>query len=317
MGGVRTVTAGLAALVLAVHPSALHSLTLRSQDVSPPTFTSRAELVVLHVNVRRADGGFVSALPRDAFTVLEDGQPQPVELFLEQDTPVTVGLVVDNSISMHANRELVVAAAGEFARAGHERDARFAIVFNERVTSALPPARPFTADAQTLEQALMLSITARGRTAFFDAVVQGLAYTERGEHPRRVLVVIGDGGDNESAVTYAQMLRRAQAANVVVYTVTLADPLDREARPERMKELAAVTGGEPFLPRSRTDVSRVLRQIADDIRHTYTLAYAPTRPADDTLRRVRVIVSPPARQRLTVRTRTAYFAESRRPEPTP
>ena len=315
MAVIRTLAAGLATFLLITAPS----LTVRAHRIQdqPPAFTARAEFVVLHVNVRRADGGFVTALPREAFAVFEDGAPQAVELFLEQDAPVTVGLIVDNSISMHANRELVVAAAGEFARAGHPRDARFALVFNEHVTAALPYAEPFTADATTLEQALTRSITARGRTAFFDAVVQGLAYAERGEHPRRVLVVIGDGGDNESSATYAQMLRRAQAANVVVYTVTLADPLDREAKPKQMAELAAVTGGESFRPRNRRDVGRVLQQIAADIRHTYTLAYSPTRPADDTVRRVRVIVSPPARERLSVRTRTAYFAESRRSEPRP
>jgi len=312
--GVRTLAAGIVALVLAADPTALQALR---QDVRPPAFTTGADLVVLHVNVQRADGGFVSALSRDAFAVFEDGKPESVELFLEQDTPVTVGLVVDNSISMRANRELVVAAVGEFARAGHPRDARFALVFNEHVTPALPPFRPFTADAAILEQALTRSITARGRTAFFDAVVQGLAYAERGEHPRRILVVIGDGGDNESAATYAQMLRRAQAANVVVYTVTLADPLDTEASPERMKELATLTGGESFRPKSRPDVSRVLQQIAADIRHTYTIAYSPTRPADDTLRRVRVVVSPPARERLVVRTRTGYFAQTRHPGPHP
>ncbi len=273
-----------------------------------PSFSATTDLVVLHVNVQNKDGGFVTGLPREAFAVFEDGRPQPITQFMQQDTPVTVGLLIDNSISMRENRELVIAAAVQFAEAGHERDRIFALVFNETVTPALPATEPFTDDSVVLKAALTRSIIARGRTAFYDAVVEGLDYAGRGEHPRKVLVVIGDGGDNESRASFDEMIRKAQSSNVVIYTVALVDPLDREAKPDRLARLASVTGGETFAPKTTAAVAGVLQQVATDIRHTYTLGYAPARPADDTFRRVRVIVSSPRQERLTVRTRGGYMA---------
>jgi Ca-activated chloride channel family protein len=278
------------------------------------TFSSRSELVVLHVNVQDREGGFISELPQQAFAVFEDLRPQPLSLFVNDDAPVTVGLLIDNSISMRESRALVIAAAEEFARSGHPRDEVFALAFNEHVAPVLPSETPFTSDAGVLGHALTEAISARGKTAFFDAVVSGLAYAERGTHPRKVLVVISDGGDNASTSTFESVVTKAQASNATIYTVVLADPLDPEANPKRMATLARISGGETFRPRGASEISRVLQSIARDIRHTYTLGYTPDQAPDGTFRRVRVIVSPADGRRVNVRTREGYLAA--RPEGT-
>jgi hypothetical protein len=90
--------------------------------------------------------------------------------------------------------------------------------------------------------------------------------------------------------------------------VTLADPLDREANPRLLEELAKLSGGVNFKPRNRRDVASVLQQISRDIRHTYTLGYVPAKPADGSFRQVRVVVTPPSGQKVTVRTRGGYLA---------
>jgi VWFA-related protein len=272
------------------------------------TFGTTSELVVLHVNVRDREGGFVTDLPQRAFSVFEDLRPQTLRLFVDDDTPVTVGLLIDNSISMRESRELVVAAAGAFARSGHAEDEIFALAFNEHVAPVLPPTAPFTSDATILAAALHDAISARGKTAFFDATIAGLAYAERGRHPRKVLVVISDGGDNASATTFDAVVTRAQESNATIYTVVLADPLDPEANPGRMATLARISGGETFTPRSAREISGVLQAIARDIRHTYTLGYTPDKAPDGTFRRVRVIVTPSDGRRLVVRTREGYLA---------
>jgi VWFA-related protein len=275
-------------------------------------FSATADLVVLHVNVQDRDGGFVSDLPADAFAIFEDGTPQQIDLFVNQDSPVSTGLLIDNSISMREARDLVITAAIEFVRAGHERDELFALAFNERVAPVLPPDAPFTNDPATLGGALTRAIVARGRTALFDAIMAGLAYAGRGSHPRRVLVIISDGGDNASSTSFDDVIRAVQASNVTIYTVALVDPLDRDANPGRMARLAEVSGGETFRPRSPRQVVGVLQEIARDIRQTYTLGYSPARPADGAFRRVRVIVTPPDDERLVVRTRGGYLAEKPR-----
>jgi Ca-activated chloride channel family protein len=265
---------------------------------------------VLNVNVQDPRGAWVGGLGKGAFAVFEDGTPQEVSLFVAEDSPVTIGVLVDNSISMRENRDLVVAAAGQLAEASHPDDELFALAFNEAVLPVLPPGAPFTSDPSILRRALDRTISARGRTAFFDAVDAGLAYAAKGAHQRRVLVVISDGGDNASQTTFDAVLKRAQAANVMVHAVALVDPLDREANPGRLRELARVTGGATFTPRTPADIPGVLTTIANDIRHTYLVGYRPARAPDGAYRSLRVIVTPPAGGRVVVRTRAGYVADA-------
>ena len=279
-----------------------------------PAFSASTQLVVLHVNVQDRRGGFVSDLPAEAFAVLEEGRPQRVSLFLREDGPATVGLVIDNSASMFAQRELVIEAAAAFAKAARPDDQLFAIAFNEHVRPVLDRSAPFTDDPVLFESALSKAIFARGRTAFFDAVIMGLDYLKLGAHQRKVLIIIGDGGDNESTHTFDEVLREAQASNVLLYTVALVDPVDRTANPKRLEELARATGGQRLTPASRRGVYDVLQRIAEDIRHTYTLGYDPDRPADGSFRSVSVRVTAPRDVRPIVRTRAGYLAS--RPAPT-
>src|SRR5215207_9352684 len=76
-------------------------------QTAAPRFSSSSELVVLHVTVLDRKSGYVAGLPRDAFTVYEDGAPQPVSVFEDADIPVTVGLIIDSSISMHRRRDAI------------------------------------------------------------------------------------------------------------------------------------------------------------------------------------------------------------------
>jgi VWFA-related protein len=278
-------------------------------DSKSPVFSSRAELVVAHITVKDRRGAYVTALPRQAFSIFEDGVPQRIDFYSGEDSPVTVGFLVDSSGSMREGRERVIAAANAFAESSNSEDEIFALAFNEQVRAALPASMPFTSDPSVFRVALAGAMGAQGRTAMYDAISNGLSYIARGHHPRRVLVVVGDGGDNASSMTFDHVLREAQASNAAIYTVGIADPLEREARPGVLKRLAQATGGEAFFPRHVDDVDNVLRTIADDIRHSYTLGYVSSNPArDGQFRRLRVVVNDPARRALRVRTRDGYRA---------
>jgi len=128
------------------------TLTVYGQD--PASFVVRADLVVLHVSVQDSRGRWVPGLPESAFRVFEDGAVQPISHFGTHDAPVTVGLLIDNSISMRENRNLVIAAATEFAAAGHPDDELFALAFNERVVPVFPESAPFAESPAALKQAL-------------------------------------------------------------------------------------------------------------------------------------------------------------------
>lgn len=278
-------------------------------DAQAPVFSSRAELVVVHVTVTDRRGAYVTALPREAFRISEDGAPQRMDFFSGEDSPVTVGFLVDSSGSMREGRERVIAAATAFAEACNNQDEIFAIAFNEYVRPALPPSMPFTSDAGVFRLALAGAMGAQGRTAMYDAISNGLSYIGKGHHSRRVLVVVGDGGDNASTKTFDHVLKEAQASNAAIYTVGIIDPLERDANPGLLRRLADATGGASFFPGGVDDVGDVLQKIADDIRHSYTLGYVSTNSArDGKFRRIRVVVNDPDRRSLRVRARDGYRA---------
>src|SRR6185503_5229815 len=109
IASISILVAGFVSL-LTSHPSA---------DQDRPTFRARSELVVMHVSVRDRGGRYITGLTRDAFTVIDDGKPQALEMFSADEVPASVGFLIDNSNSMRPNRERVVASAVAFAAHSH------------------------------------------------------------------------------------------------------------------------------------------------------------------------------------------------------
>jgi Ca-activated chloride channel family protein len=282
---------------------------LATQDPRPgrAIFSARADLAVLHVSVTDRRSGLVSGLPREAFTVYEDGHPRNIDVFLNEDSPATVGLVIDASTSMHRKREAVIAAGMAFSRSTHPRDEVFTVHFNERVWFGLPPDQPFTSEPAALRAALEKS-TARGRTALFDAVAAALRHIERGSSPKKALLVVSDGGDNSSRSSFAELRSAADRTNVLIYTVCLTDEYDGDADPETLERLSHASGALAFAPREVADAPKILERIARDIHGGYTIGYVPGSPKDRH-RDVRVEVSAPGLGRMLVRTRSGYGSE--------
>jgi Ca-activated chloride channel homolog len=275
---------------------------------SRAAFSSRSELVVLRVSVVDRRAGFVSGLPREAFVVHEDGRPQPIEFFENEDTPVTVGLLIDCSGSMQPRRDGVIAAGMAFAESSHPADELFTLNFNENVWPGLPPEHPYTSDHDELRRALSRS-TARGQTALFDAIAMGLRHLDGGHRTRKVLVVVSDGADNASHTRFDEVLDRALRKDVVIYTIGIYDANDRDAKPGLLRQLADVTGGEAFFPRTNAEVTPLLERIARDIRSSYTVGYTPPAGANRP-RSVRVDVRAPDGRKLAVRARSSYIGPS-------
>jgi Ca-activated chloride channel homolog len=273
----------------------------------PPTYHSdSSELVVLPVTVTDRHGQLVADLPRDHFVVFDNGRRQLVDLFSAEDTPVTVGLVIDNSASMRPKLGEMVASTLAFARASNPDDELFAIVFDDGVRDALPRRTISAEDTPALQTALS-ALVPDGRTALYDGLIAGLARASNGLRERKVLVLISDGGDNASQAKLADVLAKARTANVTIYAIGLFDQNDEDANPGVLKALAEATGGERFLPRSAGPLISACARIAREIRSGYTIGYVP--PArDGAFHRVRVQVDADAGQTLIVRTRPGYFA---------
>jgi VWFA-related protein len=188
-------------------------------------------------------------------------------------------------------------------------DEIFVIGFNEHVRHAWTPRIISDSAIEDLQATLMRQIFARGRTALYDAIDAGLDALTRAAHTRQVLIVVSDGADNASQLSEEAMLARLGTSSVMVYTVALQDPVDRDGNAKLLRRVSALTGGETFSPRRPRDVPGVLEHIASDIRATYTLGYVPTNQIrDGQLRRLRVVARHPDGSTLKVQARGGYRA---------
>lgn len=301
-----------------VSPLAIASVVLclvpRAGAQDAPVFKAESSLVVLHVTVKDKQNHYVAGLSQDAFEVFEDGRPQQVSLFTAEDAPVTVGLLIDSSGSMHGNRELVLAAATAFVERSNRSDEVFGLTFNENVRAALPGDMPFTNDAQVLRGALADTISTRGRTALYDAIADGIEYLGAGKFERKVLVVVSDGGDNASETTFEEILAKVRASNVVIHAVGLVDPVESDSNPKRLRQLAEASGGLMFRPANAGQVREAIERVALDIRSAYTVGYSPSETPGGGFRRIRAGVRTPDGKPVIVRTRAGYMASPARPD---
>jgi len=279
-----------------------------AQDPARPTFSTEADLVVLHVTVFDRHGDPVPELPRNVFQVVEDGTPQTISMFSGEDSPVAVGLVVDNSSSMLTRRAMVMAGVKAFAESSKPDDQAFSIVFNEHVSRGLPPTVSFTSNP-TLLQASIAAMPPGGKTAVHDAVIAGLDQLDTADRQKHVLVVLSDGDDNASHQREDDMLRRAERSNALIYAVSTAR-LDSNVGNERLlRKLAHSTGGELYAPRTEQDVVAAFAEIAGKIRRGYTLGYTPTNSAHDgTYRKLIVRALVPGMRPPVVHVRDGYLS---------
>jgi Ca-activated chloride channel homolog len=294
--------------------SAFQPSTLAVQPQSPAFRSGSSELVVLPVVVTDKQGRYVSDLERDRFTVFDNGRRVPIEIFSNEDTPLTIGLIIDASGSMGSKLGEVIMAALAFARSSNPQDELFVVRFNDDVQHVIRD-RPFllAEDLGVLNVALR-SMRPEGRTALYDALVEGIDHLGRGARARKVLVVVSDGGDNASEATLDHVLGRARESNAMIYTLGIFEPEDIDRNPGVLKSLARATGGDRFLPRTPGEMLQVCERIAREIRSGYTIGYVPP-DRDGNYHRVRVDVQPSPSQKITVRTRPGYFAAGRTAPP--
>jgi VWFA-related protein len=300
------------------------------ESASPPAEDSDSyvisrdvSLVVLPVTVIDRERQFVSGLDASNFRIYEQGRPQTLTLFEREDRPVTAGLVVDHSGSMYSRKMEVIEGAAAFVQASNPQDEEFVVNFSDKARLGLPPDAPFTSNIEDLKEALSAA-SASGMTALYDAVATALDHLRNAHKAKRTLILITDGEDNASKRDLNQVLRMAQALNVVIYTVGLFDQYKASKTSldpyvvERNKLLfdedkrvltmfARETGGAAYFPNNFDEVVRVCQQIASDIRHQYVLGYSPTDDGRGGFRRVNVKVVGSGQEKLVVRTRTGYL----------
>jgi Ca-activated chloride channel homolog len=268
-------------------------------------------LVLLHAAVVDDRGRFVSGIPGENFRVFEDKVEQKLSIAKQEDVPVSMGLVIDNSGSMRDKRERVNTAAITFVKTSNPQDEAFVVNFNDDFY--LDTDKDFTSDVGELKEALE-RVDSRGSTAFYDALIGSLDHLKKGKKDKKVLLVITDGEDNASRKGLEATIHEVQQSDAVIYAIGLLGEENKGSAKRARKALLEITqasGGLAFFPEGVSDTEAICTQIAHDIRNQYTLGYYPTNTnKDGGFRAVQVEVTPPrGRGKLTVRTKNGYYAQ--------
>ena len=274
------------------------------------TLRENAYEVRLNASVFDGAGHSVQTLDRDAFRVYEDGVPQTIASFRHEDLPVSLGILIDSSGSMYDKRAAVEEASLDLVKLSNPQDEAFVVDFSWEAFID----QDFTNDISKLQQGLSY-IKSSGGTAIYDALVASADYlSKNAKHPKQVLLVITDGEDNASSATLDQAVRRIQDFDgPVIYCIGLLfgdDTSKGEARHAQrvLQTLSEETGGQAYFPKSVKDVDAIAKEVANDIRTQYTIAYHSTKsPTLGGYRVIHVEAKEKGMGKLSVRTRSGYY----------
>jgi VWFA-related protein len=290
-----------------------------------PTFRSSVDLVSVAAVARDRRGRFVSDLSRDDFIVVEGGTARPIVGFeSERNGPIKLAVLFDISGSMRVGSKVADTrqAARHLFSAMRPGDQAALFSFDSR----LDRVHGFSSDFSALEEAIERVEPPYGQTSLYDAVAETAraavaeASGDGGRLPKRVaVVVLTDGIDTKSRLSAPEVSGIASAIDVPVYVVAVMSAIDDPARDKdspsaiislALRDLSQWTGGDLFISSAPAHASVAARQIIDELRHQYLLAFEASPRAGWKSLEVK------ARQRnLVVRARSGYVAGGGRTPP--
>lgn len=302
----------IAAFLCAAGPAAA-----QSAPSAEPVFRSTTSLVALNVIVTDQQKRFSSGLSAGDFQVFEDGVLQDLEFFAAAEVPLDLILLLDASSSMNDKLKLVHEAAAGFINSMRPDDRGAVVGFSDHVRVL----QPLTSDRDAVRAAIQQT-GAKGATSLYNAVYVALkefgrAAAQSGDVRRQAIVVLSDGEDTASLMSFDDVLNLAKRSGVSIYTIGLRSEYDvRKAQKAghryfseadySMKTIAQETGAQAFFPDSINDLADVYAAIADELASQYAIGYVPQNTRTDGRYR-RVVVRVVDRPELKTRTRTGYY----------
>lgn len=281
-----------------------------AQAKSSDTIIINSDLVTFTVSVVDSNGRHVTGLESKDFKVFDNNLPQEIAFFSDADEPLSVGIIFDVSGSMSGQKiQRAREALSKFIETSHPRDEYFLVGVSSKAELLMDRTR----DSGALLDKLSF-VEAKGQTALYDAAYLGLEKVMRGIHPKRALIIISDGQDNNSRYSFGQLSRFLKESDVLIYAVGTPGPmfgnqLDVYGK-LLLSELASSSGGSAFFSERGAEMMEAFERIALDLRHQYSIGYRPSNfVSNGKWHRVKVRVTPPAgSKRLFVRSREGYFA---------
>jgi Ca-activated chloride channel homolog len=258
-------------------------------------------LVELPVTVQNAAGIPIANLVEKNFTILENNKPQKISSFnFAANLPLSLGVLLDHSGSMERRMEDAKTAANDFFKSIMRKGDR---AFIAPFASDASRNAPFVFDVATLEAQVNAIPNAGGGTSLYDAIVTGL-YRFRNLQGRKALIVITDGDDTTSRLSYDDMLTYVRASRVPIYFIGIGFGFGPGALggPGKMRALAAETGAVAYLIRNTKELPEAYKAIEQDLRSQYMLSYhTESTKKDRAYRAIEVKVDQPDAKVRTIR----------------
>jgi len=279
------------------------------QNVDDPNEVIKIDTdeVTLDVRVVDRDGRPINGLKQSDFRIFEDGQPQEITSFGQQEVPTNYGLVLDNSGSLRQQLDKVIEAGKVFVNNNRPSDETLIIRFVGR--DKIEIVQNFTPNKQDLSDALDNLYVEGGQTAIRDAVylaVENIDEYERSQRPedrkRRALILVTDGEDRNSYYNDKQLMDLLKESEVQIFVIGFLDDLGKDggfiSKSPRDKakgfldSLATETGGKAYYPASASELPSIAQQISSELRTQYKLSYTPSNNKHDgTTRSIKVQVT--------------------------
>ena len=260
-----------------------------STQEDPNRLRVQVRLVNVFTTVTDSHGAPVGTLTRDDFHVLEDGTPQTISVFeKESAVPLSIVLAIDTSSSTLRDMKLEIASAKRFVHSMVRPVDRLTVF---QVTDEILQLTTFTADLKRIDHGID-DLHAGGGTSLYDAIVfAGEDLMDR--EGRKVLVLITDGGDTTSKYDYNAALKKAQQAEAIVYSIIVV-PVEADAGrnlggEHALMQISKDTGGKYYYAESMAQLDDAFRQVSDELRTQYLIAYYSNRRlADSSFRRIQI-----------------------------
>ena len=294
------------------------SIIPRPKPPAPNTILPKADiridsnLVLIPVTVTDPLNRFVTGLDKDNFRVFEDKVEQQITQFSSEDAPLSVGIIFDCSGSMGAKLEKSRQGVTQFFKTANPEDEFFLVQFNDRAELTIK----FTSDPEEIQNRLTFT-PSKGKTALLDAVYLGLHEMKRAKNTRKALLIISDGGDNNSRYTETEIKNLVREADVQIYAMGIFEPMSSRGRtaeelggPSLLSEIAEQTGGRHFPVESLSEIPNIAEKIGIELRNQYMIGYSPKNlDRDGKYRRVQVkLVQPRGLPPLRAFWRLGYYA---------